>query len=326
MDYLKDVKVYFDGSHHIGIPHTKQPWKKRKKTIKEKNITLSENEYAVGTLPIEREDEISKERLENKKIRTADDLKELFDRLYEGLRDKKRKEKFEIILEEIKKYLNEEKATEFVIVNFERKYRNLIERRKRFVRKVRLQEWDYFCTFTYDDKLHTEESFRKSLTNTFRHLASRKDWKYVGVWERSPEKQRLHFHGLFKTPIMVGEFEEKTDYSTKSHQMQVANQNTYFLNRFGRNDFKEVEHTNILDQSIKYLMKYLEKSNEKIVYSKGLYTYFITDILKEDIACTIGQENRKVLLLDNFNCWDLDNGELIGKVSKDTIEKLKKSN
>jgi len=326
MDYLKNVKVYFDGSHHIGIPHTKQPWKKQKKTIKEKNITLKENEYAVGTLPIERENEISKERLENKKIKTADELKELFDRLYEGLRDKKRKEKFELILEEIKKYLIEEKATEFVIINFERKYRNLIERRKRFVRKVRLQEWDYFCTFTYDDKLHTEESFRKTLTNTFRHLANRKDWKYVGVWERSPEKQRLHFHGLFKTPIMVGEFEEKTDYSTKNHQMQVANQNTYFLNRFGRNDFKEVEHTNILDQSIKHLMKYLEKSNEKIVYSKGLYTYFITDILKEDIACTIGQENRKVLLLDNFNCWDLDNGELIGKVGKETIKKLKKSN
>ena len=37
MDYPK-TKVYFDGSHYIGIPHEKQPWKKRKNTLKEKNI------------------------------------------------------------------------------------------------------------------------------------------------------------------------------------------------------------------------------------------------------------------------------------------------
>ena len=28
-DYAK-TKIYFDGSHYIGIPHQKQPWKKRK--------------------------------------------------------------------------------------------------------------------------------------------------------------------------------------------------------------------------------------------------------------------------------------------------------
>ncbi len=30
--------MYFDGSHYIGIPHEKQPWKKRKNKLKEKNI------------------------------------------------------------------------------------------------------------------------------------------------------------------------------------------------------------------------------------------------------------------------------------------------
>ncbi len=37
MNYPK-TKVYFDGWHYIGIPHEKQPWKKRKNKIKEKII------------------------------------------------------------------------------------------------------------------------------------------------------------------------------------------------------------------------------------------------------------------------------------------------
>ena len=40
---------------------------------------------------------------------------------------------------------------------------------------------------------------------------------------------------------MIGALEEIRDYSTKKHQMQVAHQNTYFLERFGRNDFKSIE-------------------------------------------------------------------------------------
>lgn len=64
----------------------------------------------------------------------------------------------------------------------------------------------------------------------------------MGVWERSPERKRLHFHGLFRVPKngMVGELYEKTDYSTALHTMQTVNVNTYFEERFGRNDFKEL--------------------------------------------------------------------------------------
>ena len=71
-------------------------------------------------------------------------------------------------------------------------------------------------------------------------------------------------------------------------------------------------------------MKYIEKSGERIVYSKGLPTYFISDVMDEDIVCPIGQEDRKLLLFDDFNCWD--EGCLIGKVSPATIARLRKSN
>ena len=71
-------------------------------------------------------------------------------------------------------------------------------------------------------------------------------------------------------------------------------------------------------------MKYLGKTEERIVYSKDLPTYFISDIMNEDIVCTIGIEDRKLLLFDEFNCWN--EGVLIGKVSKETISQLRKAN
>ena len=71
-------------------------------------------------------------------------------------------------------------------------------------------------------------------------------------------------------------------------------------------------------------MKYIEKTGEKIVYSKGLPQYFISDILDEDIVCTIGQEDKKLLLFDDFMC--LDEGCFMGKVCPEVIEQMRKSN
>ena len=76
--------------------------------------------------------------------------------------------------------------------------------------------------------------------------------------------------------------------------------------------------------NLAYLIKYIEKTGEKIVYSKGLPQYFISDIMDDDIVCTIGQEDKKLLLFDDFNCWD--EGVLMGKVSPETIEQMRKCN
>lgn len=56
-------------------------------------------------------------------------------------------------------------------------------------------------------------------------------------------------------------------------------QNSYFLQNFGRNDFEVIEDKMLLSQSLIYIMKYIEKSGEKHVYSRGLYQYFISDRL-----------------------------------------------
>lgn len=110
-------------------------------------------------------------------------------------------------------------------------------------RKANLQDFNFFVTLTYNDALHTEDSFRKKLRNCLSLLSSRKVWKYIGVWERSPEKKRLHFHGVFDIPqgSMPGYFIQKEDYSFKRHRRQITNQNTYFLENYGRNDFEKIE-------------------------------------------------------------------------------------
>ena len=208
MPYEK-VKVYFDGSHYIGIPQSegKSPGK---------------GGYHGN---------------ENDEMRTA------FEKAYKGAKAKKRKEKVTEIVAELKpQFENEEQAAEYVKAEMERIQRNLIVRRKRLTRKINLGNWNYFCTFTYDDQKHTEISFKAKLRDCFKKMCHRRNWIYIGVWERSPNSDRLHFHGLFNIPenAMVGELMEYRDYSTKNHRMQTTLQNSYFTERFGRNDFEPI--------------------------------------------------------------------------------------
>ena len=75
---------------------------------------------------------------------------------------------------------------------------------------------------------------------------------------------------------------------------------------------------------VSYILKYIEKSGEKIIYSRGLPQYFISDIMDDDIAGRIGIEDKKLLLFDDFVCWD--EGCYMGEVSKEVIAQMRKSN
>ena len=349
-----ETKVYFDGSHYIAIPHTERKTKKRPKrpeeliTVKEMECSSNEGEPSVSNIENNQNlENINKESLiENIEINDENEVKvvknnektlknikimtkkQLFDDLYMKYIDLKKRERKQKILNEMQSYFETyDKAKEFVEINFDRKLRNLICRRIRMTRKANLANFNYFCTFTYNDKKQTEETFKKKLRTCFRHLCERRKWRYMGVWERAPNTNRLHFHGLFNIPKdkMVGEIIQVKDFDTKAQRMQTSFQSTYFNERFGLSDFKEIdENENRLGNALAYLMKYMEKTGEKIVYSKGLPQYFISDIMDEDIVCTIGQEDKKLLLFDDFNCWD--EGCLMGKVSPEVIDQMRKSN
>ena len=88
--------------------------------------------------------------------------------------------------------------------------------------------------------------------------------------------------------------------------------------RFGRVDFEPIDD-NDKGHTLAYLMKYIEKDGEKIVYSKGLPHYFISDVADEDVVCPYDENELKYVLNDKFTCYDY--GE-IGTVSPEVIEKM----
>lgn len=303
MPYL-ETKVYSDGGHYIAIPKENFPSYKRKKKKPNPTQLKIQTDETQPTTP-----------------------KEKFETAYAESKKLPKRERKAYITEKLKdEFETAEQVKEFVESNIERKKNNAIKRRVLLWRKVNLQKWNYFVTFTYDSALHTENTFKKKLQNTLKHAVNRKGWKYIGVWERSPEKQRLHFHGIFYIPenSMIGELTEVKDYSTKQHKMQTTFQNTHFLRHFGRNDFEPLGRKEEVTQSVKYLLKYIEKSGERLTYGGKLPTYFKSDVLDEDITCGYGVDERKLLLFDNFTC--IVDGEILGKVSPEIIEKMPKCN
>lgn len=288
-------KIYYDGSHYIAVPKENFPRRKCGKAARKSHAQ-------------------------------TDSVKAKFEAAYAESQVLPKRERKQYIAEKLQDdFATAEEAKEYTRRQTERKRNNASKRYTRLWRKVYLQsKWDYFVTFTYDNDKHTEESFRQSLRNTLKHLVSRKGWKYIGVWERSAS-ERLHFHGIFYIPenAMVGELKQVSDYSTKQHRMQTTCQNTHFSRRFGRNDFKTIDKNEVIE-SVRYLLKYIEKSGERLVYGGDLPTYFKSDITDEDIVCPTGIDGKKMLLYDDFNCWE--DGCLVGKVCAETISRLPKCN
>ena len=207
----RETKVYFDGGHYIAIPPENFPssTRKRKKPTPPKP---KQNDNAPPT------------------------PKDKFETAYKESQSLTKRERKKYIKEKLKdEFKNAEQLKEFVASNIERKKINAYKRNTRLWRKIYTQgEWHYFVTFTYDDKKHTEETFKKKLRNTLKHAVSRNGWKYIGVWERAPETGRLHFHGIFYIPQMIGELIEVKDYSTKQHKVQTTLQNTHFESYISR--------------------------------------------------------------------------------------------
>ena len=296
---FEEAKVYYDGSHYIAIPHTEGPPKKSSRKPPEETIYVGERETT---------------------------RKELFEDLYAEAEGKTKRSKQKEIREKMQEFFEDKQdAAMFVEENLERKKRNMDCRRIRMFRKAALQEFNYFCTFTYDPQKMDEVTFKKKLSYVFRHRAHRNGWKYIGVWERSPEAKRLHFHGIFYIPegTMPGALEEKTDYSFADARKRKTLQCVYFADRFGRNVFAPLGKDEI-PKTMVYLLKYIEKTEERIVYSKGLPQYFISDIMDDDVICRYGTGDAKLLLRDDFACYD--QGEYKGQVAPEVIAEMRKEN
>lgn len=352
-EWYPQAKVYFDGSHYIAIPHTTNKTRRRKPHYKEIEVRQTGGKFELVKTPgleLEEIDEKSpwddeqatvEEFIKpgqneaqnangtaicgNQPIRRKVTRKQIFEELYQKYLDLKKSEKIAAIYRDMRPLFKTDIAAEsFVNSNYERKCRNAIVRRMRFVRKALNQEFNYFVTFTYSDKKHDEESFKKKLIRTISHFAERKGWRYMGVWERGKKTNRLHFHGLFYIPegTLSWDFEDIDGYDFKRKERRITKQNTFFADRFGRNEFEELDRGPLFGHALAYIIKYMEKTNEKIVYSRGLYQYFISDIQNEDVLVRTGQEGKKLVLADDFKCWA--EGVYVGRVSEETIKELEK--
>lgn len=339
-------KVYSDGSHYIGIPPKPQKSRpkrgaKVKKEVPEleeldeneptpfdgpKQLSMFDGEKTERRETEENVQENGQACNENKPAPVIiPTRKEIFERLYkEHMNDGHRQRKAAIIEGLLPYSKDYDDAKLFTELNLRRKRKNLAARRIRMTRKANLQDFNFFVTLTYNSEIHTEDSFKKGLGECLKNLSKRSGWKCMGVWERSPKKQRLHFHGIFYIPegTMPGEMIEVKDFNFKSQRRRITHQNVYFNEKFGRSDFEKISDEGILGDAMSYIMKYIEKSGERIVYYGDLPQFFVSDIMDEDILCSYGDDGQKFILSDTFGCWD--EGEYMGQVSKETIAKLPK--
>ena len=277
--YPKKVrgKVYNDGSHYVAVPYFKNELKRKHRTI-----------------------------------RDNDEMREIFDSLYaycltEG---KNNKETGEFLRDNLYGFFDDENAlNEFIAENIKRKALSMHARKRRFRRKANLNKWTYFVTITYSDEKQSEDSFRRKLRKCLCNLHTRRKWRYMGVFERAPETGRLHFHALLYVPDgeMIGTINEKQDYSTKSHKMQTTHENDFFAETFGRNDFEEISPAEMkYGKTLSYLLKYIDKTGERLTYSRGVPSEISKTIERDEIACEMRDFVLKYILFDDVIDWATD--------------------
>lgn len=317
-----ESKVYNDGSHYIAIPHSTNLAKRREKPAEEVVEVVSiGDELLEKGIPYSNinaaTDVGNEEHIQEPKPKLTATRTEIFNVLYNNSSDMLKEQRKKFLIAEMDAYFKSNDHTlAFVEKKLEMKKVNYINRMKRFKRKVYLNDFNYFVTFTYDSSKHDETTFQKQLRKTFMNLHTRKGWTYIGVWEKSPKTKRLHFHAIVNVPdgTMPGEMFIKNDYDTNGHKRQITVQNTYFNKRFGRTDFEELDRVLIKQgNALSYLTKYIAKTEERLVYSRGLPMYIISDIKEDDVICRCGIEDKKLLLFDDFTC--INEGEYIGEMS-----------
>lgn len=264
------ANIYSDGEYPIAIPTLFNPIKKR----------FKHNRFVKVQLNSIYDD---KDNFDNVSLNA------LFDMYYNDVINLSDKEIENYIVNKMFFYFKDEEQAEFFVKGrIKAKFKSIIERKHRFKRKANLNKFNYFCTFTYDSSKCDEENFIRKIKKCFQNLHTRKGWNYMYVFERGNKTERLHIHGLFYIPEgkMVGRFFEMTDFNEKTFTRKKTIQNTFFYNRFGRCDFEELD-CNIVNfrESVSYILKYITKSNSKIVYSRGIPATIKVSVEEKDIIC-----------------------------------------
>ena len=352
---LKNCKVYNDGSHFIAIRRTEgkkgtryvrppeEPIiveeRSENAELSVKKDEVSENKEQPAEVEVKEskelkevevaEDALSSEKKEDTVISRVSTRSEEFLYWYRQSFRMKREKQREFVASKLRPYFKDEESLfRFVEWKLQLRDRADITRRIRCKRRADLHEFNYFCTFTYDSQKMDEKEFERKLLNTLRHFASRKNWKYMGTWERGHENDRLHFHAIMNIPHdkMSGEIITKREFDLKEKRMKDRTLNTFFEERFGRNTFQIIDGAALsVNTALGYILKYIEKDGGRIICSRGLRTFIETDIDDNDIITRLHEDDdTKYILFDDFTVYK--DGEELGEFSPGVLANAKTVN
>ena len=131
----------------------------------------------------------------------------------------------------------------------------------------------------------------------------------MGVFEYGELNGSIHFHALIYIPEgeMIGELVKKREYSTKRKERRTRYANTFFDEYFGISDFQEINPV-LLKRggTLRYLVKYLTKTGNKAVYSRGLPSEICKELSDNDIVGTYLDFVTKYVLWDDVLDWERD--------------------
>ena len=184
------------------------------------------------------------------------------------------------------------------------KRRSVHKRYKRYEGKLMLTAFNWYVTFTYDDKKETPGAFEKKLKRCFSNFKCRKNWRVAGVPEDGEENGRRHWHCFLRIPegAMVGKLFLNKAFSTKRKKYETWTDNEYFNKRFGNSVWKAITPADLCNggELRRYLLKYLQKSGHKIFYSRDLPHELRVDVNTEtDVACTYFNFGYKSILYNS---------------------------
>lgn len=315
-------KVRFDGSHYMYAPYKKNVSVDILDLILRSNEELGLDEYFnkkkffTNEWAKERYPYKSKGRkpIPDKLLKIHNELKSLFISLYNSGKKYKEEELVKTLYELLKSNIEILEYYDMPINDDEnvwlmaytkkfvsRAKENLKSRKGLFRRKALCNDWNYFVTFTYDDKKHDEESFDKTLRKKLQNLHTNHGWLYMGCFERS-KTDRLHFHGLVYVPDgkMRGNIREEVYFDTIAHRKAISFINEEFEDKIGRNDFKPITKNDLMfTNALEYIIKYIGKSDNKVVYSRGIKDdYYCLLEFEENVICKVSDNSPYYILAD----------------------------
>ena len=218
---------------------------------------------------------------------------------------KGRDEQFDYIKDGMIENFGAEAVTdEYIIKNIKREVNNHCNRLRRAKRKGELNFFNYFVTFTYDDELHTAESFKRKLHIKLKNEAYRRGWAYMIIKEEGEKTKRIHYHALMYIPKegMIGELfwnnrptEKSNAKGEKYWVTEKQLENTWFNANFGMTNFQEITYVQGTMLPLDYIQKYMNKTEERIKYSRHIPSYEIKELPDDRVKIEMTYPDNKTV-------------------------------